>query len=140
MLPFLLKAKSLFGGFPLLTVIKIGVILSLMGATSWITWNIAQRDIEKERLEIAIQQLKLEKSNTAFWMQELNKSSELASKALDSNKKLDVKVSSILKEHNNAPTLPSDCVIDNAGVLSLSKARDAAITNANSSNTAKPSN
>ena len=124
----------------LLTIAKIAAIISLMGATSVITWNLAQRDIDKERLEIAIKQVEAEKASTQYWMEQLNTARQIALKASEADKKLEIKVNAILKDHNNAPPLPTNCVIDTSGLLSLQAARDAAIAAANPSTTSKPNN
>ena len=43
MLP-LAAIKPMLSNIPLLTIAKIGVIIALMGATSYITWQVAQND------------------------------------------------------------------------------------------------
>ncbi len=136
----LLNSLSWLTAERLLTVAKIAAIISLMGATSYITWNLAQRDIDKERLEIAIKQVEAEKASTQYWMEQLNTARQIALKASEADKKLEIKVNAILKDHSNAPPLPTNCVIDTSGLLSLSAARNAAIETANSSATSKPNN
>ena len=136
----MLLLSNLFGNINWLTIAKIAAIISLMGATSYITWNLAQRDIDKERLEIAIKQVEAEKASTQYWMEQLNTARQIALKASEADKKLEIKVNAILKDHNNAPPLPTNCVINTSGLLSLSAARDAAIETANSSATSKPNN
>ena len=139
MLP-LLATKTLFSNLPWLTIGKISAIIALMGATSYLTWQVAQNDINKERLVIVEKQLQAEKSTTEYWMNQVNKASEIASKAAAESRKLDIQVNAILKDHKNAPPLPSNCVIDTNGVLSLEAARNAAIKAANSSPSNIPSN
>ncbi len=142
----MLLLSNLFGNINwlsaerLLTIAKIAAIISLMGATSYITWNIAQRDMDKERLSIAQQSLIQEKNTTDYWMKQVDTSREIALKASEADRKLEIKVNAILKDHNNAPPLPPNCVIDAAGLLSLSKARTAAIETANSTATSQPDN
>ncbi len=135
MLPALLATKTIKWLSPesVLTILKVSVIIALMGATSYITWNIAQRDMDKERLNIAQQSLIQEKNTTAYWMKQIDTSREIALKASEADRKLEIKVNAILKDHNNAPPLPPNCVIDAAGLLSLSNARTAAIETANNS-------
>lgn len=139
MLP-LLATKTLFSNLPWLTIAKISVIIALMGATSYLTWQVAQNDINKERLVIVEKQLQAEKSTTEYWMSQVNRASEIASKAAAESRKLDIQVNAILKDHKNAPSLPPNCVIDANGVLSLEAARNAAIKAANSSPPNIPSN
>ncbi len=142
----MLLLSNLFGNINwlsaerLLTIAKIAAIISLMGATSYITWNLAQRDMDKERLSIAQQSLIQEKNTTDYWMKQVDTSREIALKASEADRKLEIKVNAILKDHNNAPPLPPNCVIDAAGLLSLSKARTAAIETANSTATSQPDN
>lgn len=142
MLPALLASKSIswLSSERLLTILKVGAIISLMGATSVITWNLAQRDIDKERLSIALKQVEAEKASTAYWMEQINTARQISIKAAEADKKLEIKVNAILKDHNNAPPLPTNCVIDASGLLSLSAARNAAIETANSSATNKSDN
>ena len=123
-----------------LSIAKIAAIISLMGATSYITWNLAQRDIDKERVHAIQQQLDNERSATALWLARVDEAAKIASKAAEADKKLDIQVNAILKEHKNAPPLPTNCVLDTSGLLSLQAARDAAIAAANPSTTSKPSN
>lgn len=137
MIPLLL-AK--LGTINWLTIAKIGAIIFLMGATSYLTWQVAQNDINKERLTIVEKQLQAEKSTTEYWMNQVNRASEIASKAAAESRKLDIQVNAILKDHKNAPSLPPNCVIDTNGVLSLEAARNAAIKAANSSPSNIPSN
>lgn len=139
MLP-LLATKTLFSNLPWLTIGKISAIIALMGATSYLTWQVAQNDINKERLVIVEKQLQAEKSTTEYWMNQVNRASEIASKAAAESRKLDIQVNAILKDHKNAPPLPSNCVIDANGVLSLEAARNAAIKAAGSSTSNIPSN
>ena len=139
MLP-LLATKTLFSNLPWLTIAKISAIIALMGATSYLTWQVAQNDINKERLFIVEKQLQAEKSTTEYWMNQVNKASEIASKAAAESRKLDIQVNAILKDHKNAPPLPSNCVIDANGVLSLEAARNAAVKAASSSTSNTPSN
>ena len=57
----LLKMGSKLAGINWLTIAKIGVIIALMGATSYLTWQVAQNDINQERLDIAEHQAIIEK-------------------------------------------------------------------------------
>lgn len=111
-----------------------------MGATSYITWNLAQRDMDKERVHAIQQQLDTERATTATWLARVDEATKIASKAAEVDRKLDIQVSAILKEHKNAPPLPADCVLDTSGLLSLQAARAAAIATANPSATSKPNN
>ena len=129
MLP-LLATKTFLSNLPLLTIAKIGVIIALMGATSYLTWQVAQNDINQERLDIAEHQAIIEKERTEYWLKQIENAQSVALKAANDNRNLDKKIVKILKEHKNAPTLPSDCVIDDTGVLSLEAARNAAISTA----------
>ena len=124
----------------LLTIAKIAAIISLMGATSYITWNLAQRDMDKERVHAIQQQLDTERATTATWLARVDEATKIASKAAEADRKLDIQVNAILKEHKNAPPLPADCVLDTSGLLSLQAARDAAIAAANPTATSKPNN
>ena len=63
MLP-LAAIKPMLSNFPLLTIAKISVIIALMGATSYLTWQVAQNDINQERLDIAEHQAIVEKERT----------------------------------------------------------------------------
>ena len=58
----LLATKTFLSNLPLLTIAKIGVIIALMGATSYLTWQVAQNDINQERLDIAEHQAIVEKN------------------------------------------------------------------------------
>ncbi len=111
-----------------------------MGATSYITWNLAQRDIDKERVHTIQQQLDTERATTTLWLSRVDEATKIASKAAEADRKLDIQVNAILKEHKNAPPLPADCVLDTSGLLSLQAARTAAIATANPSATSKPNN
>mgnify|MGYP007078663835 FL=1 len=142
----MLLLSNLFGNINwlsaerLLTIAKIAAIISLMGATSYITWNLAQRDMDKERVHAIQQQLDTERATTATWLARVDEATKIASKAAEVDRKLDIQVSAILKEHKNAPPLPADCVLDTSGLLSLQAARAAAIATANPSATSKPNN
>ena len=129
MLP-LLATKTLFSNLPLLTIAKIGVIIALMGATSYLTWQVAQNDINQERLDIAEHQAIVEKERTEYWLKQIANAQSIALQAVTANRNLENKITRILKDHKNAPILPSNCVIDDAGVLSLETARNAAISTA----------
>ena len=134
MLP-LLATKTFLSNLPLLTIAKIGVTIALMGATSYITWQVAQNDINQERLDIAEQQVVIEKERTEYWLKQISNAQSMALQAATANRNLENKITKILKDHKNAPILPSNCVIDDAGVLSLEAARNAAISTAtNNSN------
>lgn len=126
----LLATKTLFSNFPLLTIAKIGVIIALMGATSYLTWQVAQNDINQERLVIAEHQAIVEKERTEYWLKQIANAQSIALQAVTANRNLENKITRILKDHKNAPILPSNCVIDDAGVLSLEAARNAAISTA----------
>lgn len=142
----LLLLSNLFGNINwlsaerLLTIAKIAAIISLMGATSYITWNLAQRDMDKERVHTIQQQLDTERATTTLWLSRVDEATKIASKAAEADRKLDIQVNAILKEHKNAPPLPADCVLDTSGLLSLQAARAAAIATANPSATSKPNN
>lgn len=132
--------SNLFGNINWLTIAKIAAIISLMGATSYITWNLAQRDMDKERIHTIQQQLDTERASTTLWLSRVDEATKIASKAAEADRKLDIQVSAILKEHKNAPPLPADCVLDTSGLLSLQAARAAAIATANTPATGKPNN
>ena len=127
MLP-LAAIKPMLSNIPLLTIAKISVIIALVGATSYLTWQVAQNDINQERLDIAEHQAIIEKERTEYWLKQISNAQSIALKAANDNRNLDKKIVKILKEHKNAPILPSNCVIDDAGVLSLETARNAAIS------------
>ena len=129
MLP-LAAIKPMLSNIPLLTIAKISVIIALVGATSYLTWQVAQNDINQERLDIAEHQAIIEKERTEYWLKQISNAQSIALKAANDNRNLDKKIVKILKEHKNAPILPSNCVIDDAGVLSLETARNAAISTA----------
>jgi len=129
MLP-LLATKTFLSNLPLLTIAKIGVIIALMGATSYITWQVAQNDINQDRLDIVEQQVIIEKERTEYWLKQISNAQSMALQAATANRNLENKITRILKDHKNAPILPSNCVIDDAGVLSLETARNAAISTA----------
>lgn len=129
MLP-LAAFKPMLSNIPLLTIAKISVIIALVGATSYLTWQVAQNDINQERLDIAEHQAIIEKERTEYWLKQISNAQSIALKAANDNRNLDKKIVKILKEHKNAPILPSNCVIDDAGVLSLETARNAAISTA----------
>lgn len=124
----------------LLTIAKMGAIILLLGATSYITWQIAQRDMDSERLAVAKQQLEIERLSTDRFLSELERTTLIATKAVEADKKLDIQVNAILKEHNNAKPLPPDCVIDAIGLRSIQAARDAAIATANPTTSIKSDN
>lgn len=131
----LLKMGSKLAGINWLTIAKIGVTIALMGATSYITWQVAQNDINQERLDIAEQQVIIEKERTEYWLKQISNAQSMALQAATANRNLENKITKILKDHKNAPILPSNCVIDDAGVLSLETARNSAISTAtNNSN------
>jgi hypothetical protein len=121
----------------LLTIAKMGVIILLLGATSYITWQIVQRDMDSERLAVAKHQLEIERLSTDRFLSELERTTLIATKAVEADKKLDIQVSAILKEHSNAKPLPPDCAIDSNGLRSLQAARDAAIATANTTTSDK---
>ena len=123
-----------------LTIAKMGVIILLLGATSYITWQIAQRDMDSERLAVAKHQLEIERMSTDRFLSELERTTLIATKAVEADRKLDIQVNAILKEHSNAKPLPPDCVIDASGMLSLQAARAAAIATANTSTSVKSDN
>ena len=129
MLP-LAAIKPMLSNIPLLTIAKIGVIIALMGATSYITWQVAQNDINQDRLDIVEQQVIIEKERTEYWLKQISNAQSMALQAATANRNLENKITRILKDHKNAPILPSNCVIDDAGVLSLETARNAAISTA----------
>jgi len=129
MLP-LAAIKPMLSNIPLLTIAKISVIIALMGATSYLTWQVAQNDINQERLDIAEHQAIIEKERTEYWLKQISNAQSIALKAANDNRNLDKKIVKILKDHKDAPILPSNCVIDDAGVLSLETARNAAISTA----------
>ena len=129
MLP-LLATKTFLSNLPLLTIAKIGVIIALMGATSYLTWQVAQNDINQERLDIAEHQAIIEKERTEYWLKQISNAQLIALQAATANRNLESKITRILKDHKYAPILPSNCVIDDAGVLSLEAARNAAISTA----------
>ena len=129
MLP-LLATKTFLSNLPLLTIAKIGVIIALMGATSYLTWQVAQNDINQERLDIAEHQAIIEKERTEYWLKQISNAQSIALQAATANRNLENKITKILKDHKNAPILPSNCVIDDSGVLSLETARNAAISTA----------
>ena len=129
MLP-LLATKTFLSNLPLLTLAKIGVIIALMGATSYLTWQVAQNDINQERLDIAEHQAIIEKERTEYWLKQIENAQSVALKAANDNRNLENKITRILKDQKNAPILPSECIIDDTGVLSLEAARNAAISTA----------
>lgn len=131
MLTALLNSFSWFTPERLLTIAKMGVIILLLGATSYITWQIAQHDMDAERLAVAKHQLEIERLSTDRFLSELERTTLIATKAVEADKKLDIQVNAILKEHKNAKALPPDCVIDAIGLRSIQAARDAAIATAN---------
>lgn len=124
----------------LLTIAKMGAIILLLAATSYITWQIAQRDMDNERLAVAKHQLEIERLSTDRFLSELERTTLIATKAVEADRKLDIQVNAILKEHNNAKPLPPDCVIDASGLRSLQAARDAAIATANTTASTKSDN
>ena len=134
MLPLILNS---FTPERLLTIAKMGVIIFLLGATSYITWQIAQRDMDNERLAVAKHQLEIERLSTDRFLSELERTTLIATKAVEADKKLDIQVNAILKEHKNAKPLPPDCVIDAGGLRSIQAARDAAIATANPTTSVK---
>ena len=116
----------------LLTYLKISAIIFVIATSNYITWNFAQRQMDKERLSIAQSALLAEKNNTSYWVSQLEESRKLAIKAQERNVVLDNKITKLMKEHSNAPALPNDCVIDDAGVRLLQDAREAAISSTTS--------
>jgi len=136
----MLLLSNLFGNINWLTIAKIAAIISLMGVTSYITWQLAQHDIDKERLMVAEAQLQAERLMTKNYLTDIEHAREIAYGAAIADRKLEARVNVILKEHSNAPSLPTNCVIDTNGVQSLQAARDAAIAAANPSTTSKPNN
>ena len=116
-----------------LTIAKSIAIILLLSFTSYITWQVAQKDIAEQKLAISTKQLEQTEATTKWWLSEIERTRILASKAAEADRKLEVKINAILKDHNNAPPLPTNCVIDASGVLSLSAARTAAIETANNS-------
>ena len=116
----------------LLTYLKIGAIIFVIATSSYVTWNFAQTQMDKERLSVAQSALLAEKNNTAYWVSQLEESRKIAIKAQERNVVLNNKVVKLMKEHNNAPPLPNDCVIDAAGVRLLQDAREAAISSTTS--------
>ena len=129
MLP-LAAIKPMLSNIPLLTIAKISVIIALVGATSYLTWQVAQNDINQERLDIAEHQAIIEKERTEYWLKQISNAQSIALQAATANRNLESKITKILKDHKNAPILPSNCVIDTSGVLSLEAARNAAISTA----------
>ena len=123
-----------------LTIAKAIAIISLLSATSWLTWQVAQKDVAEQKLAISTKQLEQTEATTKWWLSEIERTRLLASKAAEADRKLEVKINAILKDHNNAPPLPNNCVIDASGVLSLSAARTAAIETANNSASSLPNN
>ena len=134
MLPAILSS---FTPERLLTIAKMGVIILLLAATSYITWQIAQRDMDAERLAVAKHQLEIERLSTDRFLSELERTTLIATKAVEADKKLDIQVNAILKEHSNAKPLPPDCVIDAVGLRSIQATRDAAIATANPTTSVK---
>lgn len=137
MLPVILSS---FTPERLLTIAKMGAIILLLAATSYITWQVSQKDMDSERLAIAKHQLEMERLSTDRFLSELERTTLIATKAVEADRKLDIQVNAILKEHSNAKPLPPDCVIDASGLLSLQAARNAAIATANPTTSVKSDN
>ena len=68
-----------------MTIAKIGVIIALMGATSYLTWQVAQNDINQERLDIAEHQAIIEKERTEYWLKQIANAQSIALQAATAN-------------------------------------------------------
>ena len=64
----------------LLTIAKISAIIFLLAATSYITWQVAQRDMDKERLAVASHQLEIERQSTKQISIRIRRTSSIALK------------------------------------------------------------
>ena len=130
MLP-LLATKTFLSNLPLLTIAKIGVIIALMGSYKLSNMASSPNDINQERLDIAEHQAIIAGKRTYRILVKTNfKCSINPLQAATANRNLENKITRILKDHKNAPILPSNCIIDDAGVLSLEATRNAAISTA----------
>lgn len=131
MLPILtaIKTAKLFG-LDVLTIVKFGCIILLMLLSSWITYNVAENKYNKERLELSRAELVQEKTNTAYWLSQINIAHEQSKQAILTTNLLTDKIDKLTKGHNNAPALPPTCVLDDDGMQYMQAARDEAISSA----------
>ena len=127
MLPALLKMGSKLGSLNWLTIAKIGCIIALLASTNIVTWKIAQSEFNKERLANTQAQLQTEKMLSLNYQNDVQRMNESITTAMLRNKQLSERMQQLIKEHNNAPPLPTDCVIDDAGVQFITKARSDAL-------------
>lgn len=102
-------------------------LLAVIASSSWVTWQVAQRQMDKERIEIAQAELSREKATAAYWVSTTQNMNNEAKLSIEANKALQKKLQQILKEHHEAPALPPVCVIDAYGLHSLEAARNEAI-------------
>lgn len=127
MLPALLKMGSKLSSLNWLTIAKISCIIALLASTNVITWKLAQSGFNKERLANTQAQLQTEKMLSLNYQNDVQRMNESITTAMLHNKQLSERMQQLIKEHNNAPPLPTDCVIDDAGVQFITKARSDAL-------------
>ena len=134
MLPALLKMGSKLGSLNWLTIAKISCIIALLASTNIVTWKLAQSEFNKERLANTQSQLQTEKMLSLNYQNDVQRMNESITTAMLHNKQLSERMQQLIKEHNNAPPLPTDCVIDDAGVQFITKARSDALQIPSSTN------
>ena len=105
-------------------------LFAVIASSSWVTWQLAQRQMDKERIEIAQEELAREKAASVYWIDTTRNMNNEAKLAIEANKALNKKLQQIIKDHKDAPPLPINCTIDAYGVRSLQDAREAAIASA----------
>lgn len=124
--------KNIFGyvaksGIPYIAILKFSAILALIIGTNWLTLKVAEGDFDKERMKNLQSQLQTEKLLAVNYQNDIQRMQDSLSKASEQNNQLAFRMQKLIKEHNNAPPLPIDCTIDDAGVQFITEARSNAL-------------
>ena len=113
-------------------VVKLIFVALLMALTSYITWQLATKQMAEFKLKQANESVALQKQVLDKYVSDSSLGRMEAIAAGKANYELEQKLTLLTKEHNNAKPLPSHCVIDDDGVQYLESARDAAISTSTS--------
>ena len=113
-------------------VVKLIFVALLMALTSYVTWQLATKQMAEFKLKQANEAVALQKQVLDKYVSDSSLGRMEAIAAGKANYELEKKLTLLTKEHKNAKPLPSNCVIDDDGVQYLESAREAAISTATS--------
>lgn len=113
-------------------IVKLVFVALLMATTSYVTWQLATKQVDEFKLNQANEAIAVQKQILDKYVSDSSLGRMEAIAAGKANYELENRLATLTREHKNAKPLPSDCTIDDDGMQYIESAREAAISTATS--------